>query len=144
MKTRHVFRVVSWPATALFVALALAASASAQVVVPFPPYRYAGSIDSSVRIEVTPKTAQVFVDGYYAGIVDDFDGAFQRLHVQPGQHEITIYEEGFRTIRQNVYLMPDKTFHIKMKMEPLSPGETAERAPTPTVPPLGQPGPLPG
>src|SRR5262245_1353457 len=98
----------------LFVASS-AAAASAQVIVGLPPYpyRYTGAIDSSVRIEATPKSAQVFVDGYYAGIVDDFNGTFQRLHALPGQHEITLVADGFRTVRQNVYLMPDKTFHIK-------------------------------
>ena len=51
-----------------------------------PPYRYGfGQPDSSVRVEVKPKEAEVFVDGYYAGIVDDFDGVFQRLRVTPGR-----------------------------------------------------------
>ena len=35
---------------------------------------------------------------YYAGIVDDFDGFFQRLTLPPGQHDITLYLEGYRTI----------------------------------------------
>src|SRR5690348_18075962 len=33
----------------------------------------------SVRIQVEPSKTRVYVDGYYAGIVDDFDGIFQRL-----------------------------------------------------------------
>ena len=32
-----------------------------------------------LRLQVFPRTAQVFVDGYYAGIVDDYDGTFQAL-----------------------------------------------------------------
>ena len=71
---------------------------------PYPVrYRFAEP-DSAVRLEVTPKDAEVFVDGYYAGIVDDFDGVFQRLRVPPGQHEITLYREGYRTVHQTVYL----------------------------------------
>jgi hypothetical protein len=27
----------------------------------------------------TPKEAAVYVDGFYAGVVDDFDGVFQSL-----------------------------------------------------------------
>src|SRR5439155_20300398 len=72
----------------------------AQIIYP-PPYRYARA-DASLRIEATPKQAEVYVDGYYAGIVDDFDGTFQRLHAQPGQHEITLYLDGYRTVRQRV------------------------------------------
>ena len=36
--------------------------------------------DSSMRLQVKPLDTMVFVDGYFAGIVDDFDGTFQRLH----------------------------------------------------------------
>ena len=32
-----------------------------------------------VRLMVRPRDAAVYVDGYYAGVVDDFDGVFQRL-----------------------------------------------------------------
>src|SRR5262245_45560319 len=53
----------------------------------YPYYSYDPT--SALKLEVTPKDAEVYVDGYYAGIVDDFDGAFQRLHVLPGNHELT-------------------------------------------------------
>jgi len=36
------------------------------------------------------RDAQVFVDGYYAGIVDDYDGVFQHLNLEPGTHRIEI------------------------------------------------------
>jgi hypothetical protein len=55
----------------------------------YPPYRYGGyRLDpgAAIRIEVKPKQAEVYVDGYYAGIVDDFDGTFQRLRIEPGEH----------------------------------------------------------
>src|SRR5262245_49644668 len=47
---------------------------------PYGPYPYPYYYDtgSSLRLEVTPKKAEVYVDGHYAGIVDDFDGVFQR------------------------------------------------------------------
>ena len=66
--------------------------------------RYGPEPDASVRLEVKPKEAEVYVDGYYAGIVDDFDGTFQRLHVAPGEHEIELWLDGYRTVRQKVYL----------------------------------------
>ena len=50
----------------------------------YPPYGWYGVMPdtaSSVRVEVTPREAKVYVDGYFAGIVDDFDGTFQRLRV---------------------------------------------------------------
>jgi hypothetical protein len=104
-----------------------------------PPYRYRAVIaDASVRIEVTPKEAEVYVDGYYAGIVDDFDGVFQRLHTRPGAHEIELYLDGFRTVKQNVYLPVNDTFKIKYTMERLAAGEQPEPRPQPADQPAGQ------
>ena len=37
-----------------------------------------------VRVLVEPTETRVYVDGYYAGVVDDFDGIFQRLNLVPG------------------------------------------------------------
>jgi hypothetical protein len=58
---------------------------------------------------VTPRDAEVYVDGYYAGNVDDYDGSFQRLRVEPGEHEIAIFRDGYRAFRQKVYLARDNT-----------------------------------
>ena len=44
-----------------------------------------------VRITDAPREAQVFVDGAYVGIVDDFDGAGQHLNLEPGLHRIEIH-----------------------------------------------------
>jgi hypothetical protein len=105
---------------------------------PYGPYPYRGyRLDpgAAVRLEVTPKEAGVYVDGYYAGVVDDFDGTFQRLRVEPGEHEIELYLDGYRTVRQKVYLSPDNTFKIKYTMEKLGAGEQPEPRPQPVNPP---------
>ena len=55
----------------------------------YPRYYYDhGAYDThaSIRLLVEPREAEVYVDGYYAGVVDDFDGIFQRLRVTPGRH----------------------------------------------------------
>jgi hypothetical protein len=118
---------------------------------PYPPpygYRYAEP-DSSLRVSVKPKQAAVYVDGYFAGTVDDFDGAFQRLHVIPGEHDIVIYLQGYRSIRQRLYLSPNGNRKITGTMEKLLPGEAEEQAPVPAEPPPGAervppPDPFPG
>ena len=96
----------------------------------------------SVRLQVSPRQSEVFVDGYYAGTVDDFDGVFQRLNIESGEHEVQVYLAGYRSFTQRFYLQPGKTFNIKHTMEPLGPGETATPPPDPT--PLAGPGPVDG
>ena len=111
----------------------------------FPPYGpYAFNQGSSVRLEVTPREAEVYVDGYLAGTVDDFDGFFQRLHVAPGDHEILLYLDRYHTVVQNLHLTPGGTFKIRYDMVPLAAGEPSEPRPTPATPPPQSLPPTPG
>ena len=52
---------------------------------PYPYYGYPGYAyydpSADLRLQVTPRTAEVYVDGYLVGTVDDFDGVFQRVHM---------------------------------------------------------------
>jgi len=99
------------------------------------PYYPVYDTSADIRVEVKPKEAGVYVDGYYAGIVDDFDGFFQRLTVPPGQHELTVYLEGYRTVHQQLYLSTHSTYKVHYDMEHLPAGETSEKpALAPPVP----------
>ncbi len=90
-------------------------------------YRYRYNDTGAIRLLVDPDDARVYVDGYYAGVVDDFDGLFQRLHVSPGRHEIALKRDGYQTHRIKVYVAEDSTLKIRYKMEKGSPSdETVE------------------
>lgn len=104
---------------------------------PYPPYGYTRRWDlsASVRLMVTPKEAEVYVDGYYAGVVNDFDGVFQRLHVPPGDHELTFYREGYHTGRQKLYLAERSDQKLRYAMKPLAAGEANEPRPVAPAPP---------
>lgn len=96
--------------------------------------------DGSLRLQVSPRETEVYIDNYYAGTVDDFDGFFQRLHIEPGSHDITLYLDGYKTIRQRIYLQPTGTFRLRYMMQPLGAGEVAEPRPAEPPPPQPQPG----
>jgi hypothetical protein len=107
------------------------------------------SAEASLRVEVTPHETEVYVDGYYSGIVDDFDGFFQRLRLEPGEHDIELYLDGYRTVRQRIFLQRGGTFRLRHAMERLAAGEAPEPRPStpPAQPPVGprrEPGPPPG
>jgi hypothetical protein len=65
--------------------------------------------EGSVQIKDAPKDAQVFADGYYAGTVDDFDGAFQHLDLEAGPHHIEIREQGQPPVSVDVNVRPGET-----------------------------------
>ena len=87
----------------------------------YPRYYYeygSYSTHASIRLLVEPREAEVYVDGYYAGVVDDFDGIFQRLHVTPGRHDITLRLPGFQTWSIEVYATPDRTINVHHDLFP--------------------------
>jgi hypothetical protein len=92
-------------------------------------YGYVASVRAEIRLDVVPLTAQVFIDGYVAGTVDEFNGVFQRLRLSPGTHQITLYLDGYRTVTQNVRLAPQSDQKIFYKLEPLAAGERPEPPP---------------
>lgn len=99
---------------------------------PPPPYYAAYAAASSVRLIVTPREAEVYVDGYLVGMVDDFDGFSQRLYLEPGEHEIQIYLPGYRTISHKTLFRPRQTYTLRYTLEKLGEGEPQEPRPTPS------------
>ena len=59
-----------------------------------------------LRLQVSPRHAQVFVDGYFAGTVDDYDGAFQSLKLESGPYAIQIVAPGYDTLDFDVRINP--------------------------------------
>ena len=87
---------------------------------PAPVYGYpVGAPYGGVRLEVLPRHAEVFVDGYYAGTVDDFDGTFQRLELEEGAHNIEIRAPGFQPATFDVNVLVGQTIKYRADLIPL-------------------------
>lgn len=97
-------------------------------------YPYAAAPTADVRVQVAPKQTEVYVDGYYAGTADEFDGVFKRLHTTPGGHAITLHLDGYRTVTQSIYVAPDSTVKMQDTMDKLGPGEVSAAPPVPARP----------
>lgn len=63
----------------------------------------------ALRLKLKPRDAEVYVDGAYAGIVDDFDGAFQKLHLPPGTHKIEVRPPDGDPVKFEVLIVRDET-----------------------------------
>ena len=101
---------------------------------PYPRGRYYGYSGNwaSARLE-WPRDAQVYLDGYLVGMVDQFDGVFQRLDLPTGEHEIEVYMRGYRPYRQRTLFRPGETYHFKAILEPLPAGAPEEPPPQPSA-----------
>ena len=94
----------------------------------YPPYLI-NEFTAALKFDVKPKDADVYVDGALAGRIDDFDGIFQSLKLRPGSHEIVVYREGFRSMREQVYLEPFHERKLRFDLEPLRAGEPQDSRP---------------
>lgn len=63
----------------------------------------------SLRLKVDPADGEVFVDGLYRGVVDDFDGVFQRLKLEAGAHQLEIRAPGYAPLVFDVLVTPGET-----------------------------------
>lgn len=67
----------------------------------------------SLRLKVKPANAQVYIDGYYVGLVDSFDGMFQKLEIEAGSHRVEIKAEGFEPVQFDAMVTPGETVTYK-------------------------------
>ncbi|HET9482119.1 MAG TPA: PEGA domain-containing protein [Candidatus Polarisedimenticolia bacterium] len=52
--------------------------------------------------DIAPEEAEVYLDGEYVGIADDFDGFPAYLTLEPGAHTIHFKAEGRRTVKRSI------------------------------------------
>lgn len=82
------------------------------------PWQVTPADFGAVRLRVRPRDAQVLVDGFYAGIVDDFDGTFQSLRLAAGGHKIEIRMPGFEDLELDVHVQPGRTITLSEILRP--------------------------
>lgn len=84
----------------------------------YQTYAYPSTAYGSVRIQGAPRNAQVYADGYYVGIVDNFDGTFQHLDLEAGPHQIEIRVPGAPPIVFDVNVRPGQTITYRADVRP--------------------------
>jgi hypothetical protein len=85
-----------------------------------------------LRLAVTPASAQVFVDSYYVGTVEDIE-AQRVLRLEAGPHRIEMRAPQYRTLTVDVRVAPLETVTYRGALEPIRPQSAA--APAPPGPP---------
>jgi hypothetical protein len=71
------------------------------------------TVTSEVKLKVTPERAAVFVDGNFAGYVQQFSGMGRGMLVSSGPHHIKIALAGFQEFDTDVNLLPKQKMTIK-------------------------------
>lgn len=93
---------------------------------PHGPYGYGrwneyAEDQGGIRLQVNPKKATVYVDGYFVGEVNDFDGSSQRLALDAGVHKIEVRAPGFETLAIDVNILRQETIRYRGALRPTNP-----------------------
>jgi hypothetical protein len=73
----------------------------------------------NLKLKVKPRNAKVYVDGFFVGLVDEFDGAFQKLALNGGRHKVEVRAEGYETAEFDVLITPDQTVTFQGELKKL-------------------------
>jgi PEGA domain-containing protein len=82
---------------------------------------YSGQPYGGLRIDVPQRDAEVYVDGYFVGTVDNFDGRLQQANLEAGPHQIEIRSPEFEPIQFNVNIEAGRTITYRGAMRPVQP-----------------------
>jgi hypothetical protein len=95
---------------------------------PAPPVE--APAKGSLVLRVQPGTAQVWVDGYYAGSADDFNGSPRTLALEAGPHTIELDEPAHETVRFDVRTVSNEPIVYRRELTRVS---VAPPAPIPST-----------
>lgn len=71
-----------------------------------------------IKLKVTPERAAVFVDGAFAGTVNQFNGVGREMEIAPGEHHIKIDLAGYKPFETDVTVATKQKVMIKTDLQP--------------------------
>ncbi|MCB1034615.1 MAG: PEGA domain-containing protein [Acidobacteria bacterium] len=100
--------------------------------VPYGHYDYYGPSSGralgALDLDVRPEKAEVYIDGRFVGVADNFDGFPSYLWLEPGTYEVAFYKEGFETVSREVKVPPGSVIDFN---DQLLPGNAVKPEPPP-------------
>jgi hypothetical protein len=77
------------------------------------PQAQFSAVTGEIKLQVTPERAAVFVDGHFAGTVNQFRGVGRAMLVAPGSHHIKIDLVGYQPFETDVTLLAKQKITVK-------------------------------
>jgi hypothetical protein len=74
-------------------------------------------VTATLRLNIKPKRAAVFLDEKYVGHAGEFGGAFRSMKISPGKHRIRVELPGYRTFDTEVNLLADQETEVKTELK---------------------------
>jgi hypothetical protein len=83
-----------------------------------------------LRFETQPELAQVYVDGFYVGIVEDYGLSGRALDLTVGAHRIELRAAGYETLAFDVTIAPNGVVRYRGDLRALGSPAAAKVAPS--------------
>src|SRR5260221_5742038 len=81
-----------------------------------------------LRFESSPGSAQVYVDGRYVGVIDDFGLSGRALDLDEGVHRVELRGDGYATLSFDVCITANQTIRYRGDLRRPSAGATITTA----------------
>jgi hypothetical protein len=66
-------------------------------------------LSGGLQLDIEPRRALVYVDGWYVGVVDQFSGYYRHLTVAAGSHTIEILATDYEPLAFDIAISPGRT-----------------------------------
>lgn len=87
----------------------------------------------AIDLDVSPERAEIYLDGQYIGIADEYDGFPSYLWLEKGTYDLAIYYEGYETIFRQVSIYPGIVIDVEDRMRSGESIHPDDYGPTSTV-----------
>ena len=92
--------------------------------------RQRGIARGSLVLQVgVPSGTQVYVDGHYVGVAEEFGAGGGALNLDAGQHRVELRAAGHETLAFSVMIEPNSVVRYRGDMQPVAPQSAAPVAP---------------
>jgi hypothetical protein len=93
-----------------------AQSQTVQVVLHLSPRATSPDVTSTLKLNIEPGRAAVFLDGKFVGHASEFGGALHSMLISPGKHQIKVELPGYRTFETEVNLLAGQKSEVKTEL----------------------------
>lgn len=89
---------------------------------PAPEPRYVEApLPGRLVLDIEPATAQIFTDGYYVGLPEDFSSTRGGLAIDAGVHRLDLSANGYEAMAVDLRVSPGQVVTYRATLKPLPP-----------------------
>ena len=74
-------------------------------------------LSGGLQLDIEPRRALVYVDGWYVGVVDQFSGYYHHLDLAAGSHTIEILATDYELLACDIAIVPGRTITYRGSLQ---------------------------